>query len=183
MTNAKGFTLIELIVAVGLFAVIMVLSAGAYYVIIGADRNAQSVSTGIDDVSFALEAMTRDIRTGYDYCGTDPGMPANPCPTDHSQFAFRDNGGTVTTYSFGSQSDGAGGTVGDIEKNGNPLTDPSINITSLAFYPQGTSPYSAGNDTEQARVFIIVSGTVAGGNVAAQQFDVETLATMRQSDI
>ena len=180
MTNAKGFTLIELIVAVGLFAVIMVLSAGAYYVIIGADRNAQSVSTGIDDVSFALEAMTRDIRTGYDYCGRGSAL-TKACSA--SQFVFRSQDGTETAYALGSQSDGAGGTVGDIEKNGNPLTDPSINITSLAFYPQGTSPYSAGNDTEQARVFIIVSGTVAGGNVAAQQFDVETLATMRQSDI
>ena len=162
----------------------MVLSAGAYYVIIGADRNAQSVSTGIDDVSFALEAMTRDIRTGYDYCGKGSAL-TKACPDSQpaSQFVFRSQDGTETAYALGSQSDGAGGTVGDIEKNGNPLTDPSINITSLAFYPQGTSPYSAGNDTEQARVFMVISGTVAGGNGAAQQFDVETLATMRQSDI
>ena len=66
----RGYTLIELIVAVGLFSFVMTLVSGAYFLMIGINRQAQSIATGINNLSFALETMSRTIRTGYDYdCG------------------------------------------------------------------------------------------------------------------
>ena len=63
----SGYTLVELIVAVGLFALVMLLAAGAYLMMIGVNRQAQGIATGIDNLSFALETMTRSIRTGTNY--------------------------------------------------------------------------------------------------------------------
>lgn len=174
----SGYTLIELVVAVGLFSVVMLLASGAYLVMIGISRQAQGIATGIDNVSFALEVMTRDIRTGSDYCGSDL---VGIC-TDTS-FSFRNEDMQETTYALGTQQ-GASGTVGAVMQNGLPLTDASVDITSLTFYPFGTAPNAIGNDVAQSRVTVLISGSVStSANKTPQHFTVETLATMRQSDL
>ena len=158
-----GYTLIELIVAVGLFAVIMTLASGAYLFMIGLDRQVQGVATGIDNLAFALEDMTRSIRIGTTYSGT----------TGNS-FSFTDVNGQPITYSFADSA---------IQETKNSktsmLTDPSVTITSLMFYPTGV----ARSDTTQARVTMVVSGTVSSGPGKTTLFTVETGATMRGSDL
>jgi prepilin-type N-terminal cleavage/methylation domain-containing protein len=158
----RGFTLIELMVAVGLFAIIMILAAGAYLIIIGINNRVQSMTAGINNLSFALETMTRDIRTGTSYSVTG------------SQFTFTNSQNQSTTYSLSSSAlqkrIGSGAAY--------PITDSTaVQVTSLTFLPTGTT----NADTEQSRVIILISGTVAGKT--PQSFTVETSATMRGSDI
>ena len=161
----SGYTLIELIISVGLFALIMTLATGAYLVMIGINRQVQGFTTGIDNLAFALEDMTRSIRTGTLYSSTQG-----------NTFSFtRSDGVTTVTYSLSGSA---------IQKSINggaasPLTDPSVTITSLIFYPVGTAP----GDTEQPRVTMVVSGTVSSGPGKTESFTVETGATMRGSDI
>ena len=62
MKRARGYTLIELMVAVGLFAIVMMLASGAYLVMIGVSRQTQGIATGVDNLAFALETMTRITR-------------------------------------------------------------------------------------------------------------------------
>ncbi|MFA6408062.1 MAG: prepilin-type N-terminal cleavage/methylation domain-containing protein [Candidatus Paceibacterota bacterium] len=169
-----GYTLVELMVAVGLFAIVMLLASGAYLVMIGLNRQAQGIATGINNLSFALETMTRSIRTGSGY--TCPGG-SDSCSTD--TFSFTNSGGTVIKYSLSGSSvlETSGGSVQ------NTLTDSSVKITSLMFYVVGANPASAGN-LQQARVTMIVSGEVSSSaNKAPQTFVVQTGATMRLPDI
>ena len=42
--SSRGYTLIELMIAVGLFALIMMLAAGAYLMMIGISRQAQGIT-------------------------------------------------------------------------------------------------------------------------------------------
>jgi len=175
LQKKRGYTLIELIIAVGLFSLIMLLSSGAYLVMIGLNRQAQGIATGIDGLSFALEAMTRDIRTGSNYCGSGMICTAN-------SFSFRDKSGNTVTYALGSQSGTGGAPVGDITKNTVVLTDPAINITALTFSTTGTPSVQAG-DYEQSRVTIVVSGTVSAGAGKTQDFTVQTGSTMRGPDL
>ena len=172
MTRSKGYTLIELIVAMGLFSLIMLLASGAYLILIGANRQAQAISTGIDNLSFALESMTRSIRTGTNYnCG---GL--GDCPNGANSFSLTDDNGTSVTYSL------VGSTIQKMTGNtASTLTDPSVTISSLTFYAFGTHP--APTDYQQARVTIIVSGTVSSGPGKTEPFTIETGATMRGSDI
>lgn len=170
MIHFRGYTLVELMVAVGLFAVIMTLASGGYLMMIGSNRQAQGISTGINNLSFALETMTRTIRTGSKYCAV--GVPCTA-----TSFSFVDENGVTVTYSHGTQ-----GSVGDIVKNAGtptPLTDPSIDITSLTFYYSGITP----GDPYQPYVTIIVSSSVSTGPQKTEKFTIETSAVMRGPDI
>jgi len=173
-SSKKGYTLIELIVSVGIFALIMVLASGAYIVMIGVNRQAQGIATGIDNLSFALESMTRSIRTGTAYNCDGLG----DCPDGANNLSLTDDQGAAVTYSLNGSS---------IQKNENgvvsTLTDPSVVVSSLMFYAVGTAPESNGGNTEQARVTITVTGTVSSGPGKTEPFTIETGATMRGSDL
>lgn len=170
--RAKGFTLIELIVAIGLFALVMTLASGGYLILIAANRQAQALSTGINNLSFALETMTRSIRTGGAYrCG------AGDCPSGSPSFSFTAADGSAISYAL------SGGAIIEMVRGvSNPLTDPSVSVSSLTFYTSGTSPASAG-DYAQPHITVVVSGSVSAGPGKTEPFTVETGATMRGSDI
>lgn len=171
MKKSRGYTLIELIVAVGLFALVMTLVSGAYIVMIGLTERAQGTATGIDNLSFALETMTRSIRTGMDYsCGG-----GGDCLNGGTTFSFTNSRGVPVTYSL------AGTTIQQSVNNVTSiLTDPSVNISTLSFFVSGTTP---GDDDYQPYVTIIVSGTVSSGKGETESFTVETGATMRIPDL
>ncbi len=154
----RGYTLIELVIAVGLFALIMTLASGAYFVMISVNRQTQSIATGIGNLSFALETMTRTIRTGTNYS------------SGGTSFSVRNENGVTINYTLSG---------GVIMQNDIALTDSSVTISSLLFYASGT----VSGDAYQPRVTIIVSGTVSSGPGKNEAFTVETGATMRGSDI
>lgn len=171
MIHHRGYTLIELIVSVGLFSLVMLMASGAYLMMISSNRNAQGITTGIDNLSFALETMTRNIRTGTGYGCPIVGVD---CPNGASSFSFTNTKGIAVTYDLL-------GTMIQETTDGEPsiLTDSSVNISSLKFYVFGTS--SA--DTEQPRVTMVISGTVSVERGQTESFTIETGATMRGSDI
>ncbi|HVB20055.1 MAG TPA: prepilin-type N-terminal cleavage/methylation domain-containing protein [Candidatus Paceibacterota bacterium] len=170
--SANGYTLIELIIAVGLFALVMTLASGAYLLVIGIERQTQGITTGIDNLSFALETMTRIIRTGTNYSCNDVG----DCTAGGSTFSVKDQNGVTQSFTL------SGGVI--MQNTNIPLTDPSsVTISSLMFYVSGTGTYTATGDINQPHVTIIVSGTVSAGPGKSQAFSVETGATMRGTDL
>lgn len=66
-TTTSGFTLIELIISVGLFAVAVTISVGSLLVLVAQSQQGQADQNTMTNISFALDSMTREIRTGYDY--------------------------------------------------------------------------------------------------------------------
>jgi len=183
----SGYTLIELIIATGLFALIMLLASGAYLMMIGLQRQAQGIATGIDNLSFAIETMTRDIRTGTAYsCGVSLGL-GDCAVSGGSSFTFTPSGGgTAVTYScLGSSGSCSPATPGAIQKTVgttvSTLTDPSVDITSLTFYVSGTG--KPPGDLAQPHVTITISGKVLYGKGKSDTFHIETGATMRGSDL
>lgn len=167
----RGFTLIEMMVAIFLFSVVMVIATGALVSILGADRKAQAVEAVMNNLNFALDSMTRAIRTGSHYdCGF------SPCNGGGStKFTFVDTDGQTVIYRYNA------GTK-RIERSINagafqPLTSPSITVTNLRFSAIGEN----GSDTIQPRVLITVQGT-AGEGKAATDFNLEMLATQRVFD-
>jgi prepilin-type N-terminal cleavage/methylation domain-containing protein len=161
---SRGYTLIELIVAIGLFALVMTLVSGAYLMMISVTRQAQGIATGIDNLSFALETMTRTVRTGTVYsCG------GGNC-SGGTTFSVKNSNGITVTYTLSG---------GAIVQNNIVLTDPSVNVTSLTFYVSGTPS----GDVYQPHVTITVSGTVSAGSGKTEPFSIETGATMRGIDL
>ncbi len=179
-THARGFSLVELIVAIGLFAVVMTIATTAYLIMINANREAQAITTGTNNLSYALENMTRNIRIGRAY----------RCPTANS-FTFDDISGVPTTYSWNN----TGGTpakhniVRTVNGVTGDLTDRVIDIQSLVFTcggvaPSAMNPTWTGGDDTQANVTIVVSGSLpVGPGKPAKTFNIETSATMRYNDL
>jgi prepilin-type N-terminal cleavage/methylation domain-containing protein len=73
----KGFTLIEMLITVGLFVVIITIAVGGFTNAIRTQRQVSSLISAQSNVSIALEEMAREIRTGYLFCsGVGDTIPA-----------------------------------------------------------------------------------------------------------
>lgn len=72
-TNKQnGFTLIEMIVSLAIFAVVVTTAVGALLAVVATNRQLQSEQSIMTNLTFALDSMTREMRTGFSYyCASD----------------------------------------------------------------------------------------------------------------
>lgn len=174
----KGFTLIEVIVSMGIFAIAALLATSSLLSLTDAQKRSLSLQTTYDNVRFAIETMAKDIRMGSLYtCGSDP---ANP-PTIGAVGVDCISGGPVITYRNSSNDDISYRILnGHIDKyiNGVPvgvLTSADANIDTLDFYVVG----AADPTTFQPRVVIVIKGT-AGTGRAQSSFNLQTTVSQRK---
>lgn len=101
----KGFTLIEMIVSLAIFAVVVTTAVGALLAIVSTNRQLQGEQSIMTNLTFALDSMTREMRTGFSYY----------CDSESSDIGiFSDSGtahGSLGTYS--SVQDCGSGSVDD----------------------------------------------------------------------
>src|SRR4051812_1208116 len=98
--GSRGFTLIEMIVAVGLFSIVMLVCVGALLSLVNANRKAQALQAVINNLNIALDGIVRNARMGYNYHGADGGASCgasdyrNPhdCANGGTTFAFQPYG-------------------------------------------------------------------------------------------
>ncbi|MDA1334885.1 MAG: hypothetical protein O2794_02615 [bacterium] len=77
----RGFTLLELIVAVGVYTMVATLAVGSLLILTDAERKAFNLQTNQDNARFAIESMVREIRTGIKYSLTDSECATLPLGT------------------------------------------------------------------------------------------------------
>ena len=179
----SGFTLIEIMVAVSIFAMVMVVAVGAVLSIVAANKKAQALNSVITNLNFALEGMMRDLRTGYDY---DCGVPTPEL--DDCTGGTNDPAGQAIKFTS-SQSDGqkvtyfkSGNAISKLVDVGTPysLTAPEVTVDRLDFYVTGTASGAA--DSRQPKILVVISGKYIGfGQVAS--FSLQTLVSQRKLDI
>ncbi len=185
----KGFTLIELMVSVAIFAIIMVISLGALLSISAADRKAETVASVMNNLNFAVESMSRNIRTGSDYrCGLGAEVS---CPNGAALIRAFNNGIYADViYSFSVDPVICGqptGTVGCIARSTDAgatyvaLTAPEVVISKLTFYLRGAKFGSSG-DNVQPNVVITVTGYVQISVTQKSSFNLQTSVTQRLYD-
>ncbi len=171
----KAFTLIEIMVAVSIFAMVMVVAIGAVLSIVSANKKAQAVNTVLTNLNFSLEAMLRDLRTGYDYSCAGVG----DCPEGRNSITFysTQTGSNVTyTLSGTAIAKSTGDNNGFLE-----LTGSDVKIDRLMFYVTGTRK-TADQDYAQPKVIIIVKGSYTTGG-AVTEFNLQTMVSQRKIDI
>jgi len=72
----RAFSLIEIIVSLAIFGIVATIALGAYLKVMDANAKAQSLKTAINNLNFALEAMSREIRVGTRIqCGVVSSFP------------------------------------------------------------------------------------------------------------
>ena len=170
---ARGYTLLEMIVSVGLFSIVMLLAAGAYFTIIRNDRQARAVNDVVGNLSFAVDSIGREIRTGTGYkCNNSSATPT--CSGGGTSFGYTDSSGRTVVYSR-QQVNGNGQILASINGVASALTDPRINVETLTFYV-----FNVGTgDGLQPRVIITMKGTITPEQGKPVSFNIQTTATQR----
>ena len=178
LQTKRGYTLLEMIVAVGIFSVVMLAATGAYLTLIKLDRQARAVNDVANNLSFAVDSMSRSIRTGTAY-DCEPTLGGTDCAGGGTSFGFSDSEVPARAIIY---SRTAGGQVVATINGGTPipLTDPRINVTALEFRVRGTTA----GDRIQPQVTFSIKGTMSTGpNNASTTFAIQGGATRRLLDL
>ena len=80
--SQSGFTLIEMIVSLAVFSVVVTISVGALLILIASNRQLQEEQSVLSNLAFAMDSMTRDIRTGSQYYCHSEGAGGSGDPID-----------------------------------------------------------------------------------------------------
>jgi len=151
--SQSGFTLIEMIVSLALFSVVVTISVGALLVLIASNQRFQNEQSVMTNLSFALDSMTREIRTGTNYyCASRPNFTSGG-----TQQIFRD-GDTIDPSATRDCEDG-----NDYDLSGN-----NNSLQGVAFVEGGQSITGAANtkilyfyDSNEQNIFRRISGRAA----------------------
>lgn len=89
----RGFTLMEVMVAVSIFAIVVTIGIGSLLVINNSYRQAQTSRQAIDSLTYILESLSRSLRTAQEW------YPTN---TPYS-ITFKDQDGKEMNYTIDNQ--------------------------------------------------------------------------------
>lgn len=168
--HKKGFTLIEVIVSIGLFATVMTIALGALFVIIAANRQAKAIKLVVNNINLAMEGMTRDLRVGFDYCvdsrttGKFNGGCDNSNGEDEIFFLNAERTGTpeLFTYRYNSTNKTIERRTGTGASNPyRNVTGTDVEIEEMQFYIQGTRS----GDSVQPFVTLAIRGVIKVGEI------------------
>lgn len=170
----RGFTLIEIVVSVGIFSLVMLVVTSAYLSLVTLDREARTTNEVAANLAFAVDSVARNVRmgTGYSCAGAGNGT----C----SQLSFTDTLSQTVTYMLKTD-----GTVGQCtsgvctSSTAVSLTDPRITISSLTFYVRGVGS----GDSLQPQVTVSIRGTMPAQRGRTIDFTIQTGATQRYIEL
>jgi len=106
-SRRAGFTLVELIVAFGIFSTIIAIAAGSFVRSLRMQRVSLQLMAVNDNMAITLEQMMREMRTGYHFCTNDsnlsvadPSVQAQCAALDNDEIQFVTAGNVVVRYRF-----------------------------------------------------------------------------------
>ena len=193
MKSYKGFTLIEVMVSVSIFAMVMLIATGSVFSIVEANKKTHTLKSVMTNLNFALESMAREIRVGFRYaCGSSVALSATAnCSNGDTTFRFKANhdvdaDGNYDAADNNDQVEYSISADNRIMKRvyGNnssflAITASEIHITALKFYVTGagTSEFPG----KQPKVVITIQG-YAGSDTTQSAFNIETTLSQRAID-
>lgn len=160
--RTQGFTLIEIIVAIGIFTAVITMALATFLNISNIQRKAGALRAVNDNLNFALELMSREIRSGKSYC-------ASSCiPSSSFNFTNSQNPPQEVVYRLNDNS------IERSSDGGNSflrLTSPEIKIDNLEFiFPVGLQP----------RVTIVLNGSVSDPKIGELVLNIQTTISQRK---
>ncbi len=174
---SRGFTLVEMMIAITLFLVVAAISIGAVITIFNANTKSRTSKTVVDNLDLALEDMTRTVRFGTHYrCGS--GVPTNPETVGDC------NNGDWMAVLFNSRTVIYRLDNGVLKKSENggatytTITSPDTNIQQFSVYVRGSST----SDDVQPYALVLVKGYVGSRPTTQTAFSIQTMMSQRNLD-
>ena len=183
-----GFTLIEVMVSVSIFAIVVLISMTAIFSIVDANKKAQALDDVINNMNFSVESMVRDLRTGYNYtCDSDSDTSSNTtsnCPGSGSaihKITFHSNiSNCDVTYSLFSNTIEKSATNCTYDSSNDftdePLTSSNVSVGKFDLYVSNT------NHVTQPIILMVIQATAKVSNQSTE-FDLQTLISQRRLNI
>ncbi len=174
-----GYTLIELLVSMGIFALVMLASAAAYLSFIHYNRVAHTASSVINSLSFTIDRMAREMRTGSNFtclgsCSLSGVSRVTFTSSEGCTITYRQSGTSILRSETGS--------APCVLSTDVAMTDGSLVIDSLLFYVRGTA--TSPDPAHQPMVTLVVNGEAAVPNSSVVvPFQIQTSATQRLPDL
>jgi prepilin-type N-terminal cleavage/methylation domain-containing protein len=186
----KGFTLVELMVAIAVFSIVMVTAMSALLNVIDANNKARSIKSAINNISFALEGISKDMRMGTEYsCSedSDPLIFSDDCLDGGKAIRFKSSkaSNTYVYYKFVIVPVGDK-TVGQIQScvesgdtplncnNYSAITSTEVDLKNVVFYVLNTE-----DDEKQPRMIMTLSGEAGTKEKIKTAFDLQTGVSQR----
>lgn len=192
----KGFTLVELLVSLSLFIIIVIALVGSLYTVNDASRKVQAMRTVMDNLNFAVESMSRTIRTSEHLSVTCTTGVIN-CwiggSTEGYMISMDSTLGAeeFVEYKWERAGSGQGAILKrttPLDADGNPvgfpsawqaITSPEIDVEKAAFYIKGALP----NDSERAAVVVKLEGVATVKGATTIPFAVQTYLSQRTPEL
>jgi len=67
MFHERGYSLIELLVAIGIFATVVAIMSGMFMTSLRGQKKAVTVQNVADNIRYAMEIMSKEIRMGSNF--------------------------------------------------------------------------------------------------------------------
>ena len=173
LNSNTGFTLVEMLVAVGIFSVVVGITIGAIITSNSSFQKTRLNRTATENVNVALESMARSIREGSNYA-------VLPSGNQGSEFSFLSSTGDTTTYRLSSAGTEPNHVIEVQNGSGNafrPLTSAEgLDVKNLTFF------VTPGSAEVQPRVTIVVSGKarLPGKSELDTIFSIETAVSQQK---
>jgi type II secretory pathway pseudopilin PulG len=177
----RGFTLVEMLIAVSLFIIIVTISIGSILSVFDANKKAQSSKTVVDNLNLSIENMARTVRFGTNYyCGVSAEILSTyNCSGGGDSLSVTFQGNRII-YSWTQN-----GPIRKSEDGGlsyTNITSSDTVIEYLRFYVFGTNA-SGSPDSNQPYVLAVIKGHVGSRATTQTAFSIETLMSQRTLDI
>jgi type II secretory pathway pseudopilin PulG len=183
-SSSPAFTLIEVMIAVGIFSVVMVVSIGALLSLADANRKTQALQSVLYNLNTSIDGMVRAIRMGSEYQVINNGTELSFLPYGAPSSAATER----WVYRWeDTNNDGAADRLVKVYKPQGfssritvPLTGKEVTIDRARFYLDGADP----TDLLQPRILIILQGKAGADKVkTTTTFSIQASATQRLLDI
>jgi prepilin-type N-terminal cleavage/methylation domain-containing protein len=183
----RGFTLVELMVSLALFIIVVLALIGSLYTVNDASRKVQAMRTVMDNLNFAMESISRTVRTsenivcsgvGSFNCaigGTgSPEIAMNSTLGERQKVEYRWNSVNKSVEKKTTNLNDAGLPTG-VSTSWQAITSPEISVDHMVFYVDGADPL----DKKQPGVAVQLDGVASVPNGSPIPFSIQTYLSQR----
>jgi prepilin-type N-terminal cleavage/methylation domain-containing protein len=174
--DQRGFTLVELMTSLSIFALVVTVSLGAILGVFAANRKSRALKTVVSNLNLAVEDMSKEMRYGRNYhCGSGTVTLPQDCPGGDTSVSFLSSDNLQVSYRLnGTTFEKQLGISGEWL----PVVSADVVIDSLNFYVTG----STDADSSQPKTLVNFKGHVGSGQ-GRSDFALETVISQRALDV
>ena len=199
----KGFSLVEILVVLGLFSAIATLSLGALFNVQSVNVRLQETQIILDNMNLSSQTIMRDIRFGAEFHCASP-LPST-IPTVRKNCTFKNSQGGTSLIFKPSDATNDLDRIAFYVQNGVlykgvypylglatvlQMTSDDVTISSLIFYVDGAQTSDGSSDDanaidyQQPIITIILSGVTrpVKTNTPPSTFEIQTAISARELD-